>query len=133
MKKIISLLLFILLTVSLMACSNNNNSDIYTDTDEKEYMPVTEKKEITQSEAISLAKNDDTVNYFIGFTNFLEFYSISWGTCTAERNDDGWTVYLKGNVSGYTDEYKTNYKSKEKFSIKVKVSFDGYVGYPSYN
>lgn len=130
MKKSLLILLVILLCSGCVACSNN---DVYVP-DFPEY-EVPEVNKITQSEAIKLAQEDAYVKDFIANLSWLKHYYISWGTCEAylEESPDSWTVYLKGNVSGYTDDYKTNYKSAEKFSIIVDVSSSGIVGYPRNN
>lgn len=127
MKKISLCLLITLLLIPCWGCSANKSVDTY-DT----YTYMTTEKMITMSEAIQLAQDDDFVGYSIANLYFLKHYSISWGTCTAELTEDGnWTVKLKGNVSGYTDDYKTNYKSRESFSATVEVSSKGYVGLPN--
>ncbi|MBQ8849224.1 MAG: hypothetical protein IJ011_02690 [Clostridia bacterium] len=130
MKKIISVFLIALFAISLVACNNN---DVYVP-DFPEY-EAPENSRITQSEAIKLAQEDIDVKEFIANLNWLKHYYISWGTCEAytEGKTDSWTVYLRGNVSGYTDDYKMNYKSDESFSVIVDVSTNGIVGYPRNN
>ena len=58
------------------------------------------------------------------------FYTPDWGTITAEENySGGWDVVLKGTISGYTDDYKTDFEYDQKFTAKVTVSSSGYVSY----
>ena len=127
MKKFISVFLIILFAISLVACNDN---DVYVPTYE-----VLEDRRVTQSEAIKLAQEDVYVKRFIADMKWLKDYYISWGTCEAytEGSTDSWKVYLRGNVSGYTDDYNMNYKSRESFSIIVEVSTNGIVGYPKNN
>lgn len=131
MKKLLCIIFIALFALPLVAC--NNTTDVYV-TELPKY-EFSENSNITQSEAIKLAKEDIYVKELIGNSNQVKHPYIDWGTCEAYRegNPDGWTVYLRGNVSGYTDDYKMNYKSAESFSVIVDVSSKGIVGYPRNN
>ena len=64
------------------------------------------------------------------------FYTPDWGTCTARKVGGGWDVTLKGNISGYTDDYKKDFIYDKTFKVTVTVSSSGnitYVGYVSIN
>ena len=91
----------------------------------------TSKNSISESEAISLAKESSRVQDAIADKFGMEFYyTPSWGTCTAtQRSDGSWEVVLKGNISGYTDDHKTNFVSEKKFTVDVTVGSSGSVGY----
>ena len=88
---------------------------------------------MTSYRAISIAKNDYWVQNRILDCWNLEFaYEPNWGSCTAEQDADGtWIVTLKGNISGYTDEYKKNFISNKAFESTVKVNSEGEVKYTS--
>jgi len=83
----------------------------------------------TKAQAISLAKNSSKVQNEIAELYDLEFYyTPDWGTTTAKQSYDGsWEVVLKGNISGYKDEYKTNFIYDKKFKVTVKISEYGYI------
>ena len=88
---------------------------------------------MSESEAISKAKNSREVQNKIADKVGFEFYSTpDWGSCTAKKDyNGGYTVTLKGNISGYTDEYKTDFEYDKKFTAKVTVSSTGSITYIS--
>lgn len=102
--------------------SNNNYSTINT---------------ISESEAISIAKKSSKVqNKIADYWDMKFFYTPDWGTCTARKVGGDWDVTLKGNISGYTDDYKKDFIYDKTFKVTVTVSSSGnitYVGYVSIN
>ena len=102
--------------------SNNNYSTITT---------------ISESEAISIAKQSSKVqNKIADYWDMKFFYTPDWGTCTARKVGGDWDVTLKGNISGYTDDYKKDFIYDKTFKVTVTVSSSGnitYVGYVSIN
>ena len=87
------------------------------------------KPSITREQAISYAKNDLNVQDKIVKLYGLKFYyRPEWGTITATKDRNGnWDVVLQGTISGYTDDYKTEFLYKKKFEVDVTVYSSGYV------
>ena len=85
---------------------------------------------ITKSEAISIAKGSSEVHNEIAKKFGMKFFYVpDWGTVTAEEEYGGsWKVTLKGTISGYTDDYKSDFEYDKKFTAYVTVSTSGYVG-----
>lgn len=125
-KKIICLTSIVFILLVLVSC--NTYEDDYYEYDYS-YSYEEEDYDITKSEAIALAQESSKVESVIANKCGILFpYSPDYGTCTADDCGDYYYVYLKGNISGYTDEYKSNYVYDEVFSAKVRVDKDGYVG-----
>lgn len=118
MKKALSFIFVLALCLSLCACGGSGKSD---------------NKINDSDQAIRAAQNDDYIQYAIARKAGLKFYSIDWGTCTAKLVDKGgdkyWKVTLKGNVSGYTDDQKTNRKYAIGFTQEAYVYANGKVRY----
>lgn len=110
-------------------CSNNSNS--YDSSYDSDYSGGNTTTSITRSQAISYAKSSSTVQNKIANLYDLKFYyTPDWGTTTASQDSDGdWTVQIKGTISGYTDDYKTDFVYDKKFTVRVTVYSSGYVGY----
>ena len=74
---------------------------------------------INESKAISIAKESSKVQKKIADCWDMKFfYTPEWGTCTAEKKYNGdWEVVLKGNISGYTDDYKDDFIYDKKFPL----------------
>lgn len=108
--------------MSFVGCRDNSSSDYDYDYD---YSYT-----ITKSEAISIAKESSTVQNKIAAAYGMKFfYTPDWGTVTATENSDGsWKVVLKGTISGYTDDYKSDYEYDKKFTATVSISSSGRVG-----
>ncbi len=118
MKKLLALLLVGIMVLSLCACGSSTSSD-------------KETKITTSSEAISRVKNQypsgmfSIENRIANELGFRKYQNPVYGSQEAKENPDGsWTVTLKGNMSGYTDEYATNLQNKT-FTIKATVTADG--------
>ena len=134
MKKVISILLVLVMCFSICACSisEENQNSLGADNNIS-----AEPQRLSESDAIYAAKNDSTLKNVICSKFALQFYSIDWGHSDAYYVDGGdsfsgyWVVTLYGNISGYTDYYKTDYVIAEPFECEVRVSDDGDVGYPS--
>lgn len=141
MKKVLTLCLALCLMLSATACSmpNGSSSDSDYDNDyssdydsdygsdydsDYDYTPS-----MSESEAIAAVKNDSGIAQKIANLYGLKFfYQPDYGTCTATQNySGGWSVTLKGTISGYTDDYKTNFSYDNKFTVKASVSDSGYV------
>ena len=121
MKKVICLLLVV---ICFMGCfvgcgsdSSNNSGD---------------KKTVTNSDqAIAAVKNNLKGSAFsteqriasaLGFNNFSE---PRYGANTATQKQDGsWDVTLKGSMSGYVDDYHSDFKTFQ-FELKATVSETG--------
>ncbi len=129
MKKTISLLLLLAMVLSLCACGTTSSAPKTTtkrssSSYDYSYTPST----ISKSTAISKAQSSKTVQNAIADKYGMKFYyTPDWGTCTATKSGDGWKVTLKGNISGYTDDYKSNFIYDKKFTATVTVSGTGYV------
>lgn len=123
-KSFISMMLVIacMLTYCLMLTSCGNSNDASTSGDD-DY-----NKTITKEEAISIAKKSSKVQNEIANEKNLEFfYTPDWGSATAEKRGDGWLVVLKGTISGYTDEYKSDFEYDLKFTAKILMDSSGYI------
>ena len=121
MKKVIIILLVTLIAIFLTGC-NNNSMDNYSPS-LTSVSNVSNKK--GYSEAIQEAKEKQLTQYSIATQAGIKISPrIDWGTCTAVRNeeDTGWNVTLKGNVSGYRDDYKTDYISSKAFTYEVFIT-----------
>ena len=120
MKKVIIILLVTLIAISLTGC-NNNSRDNYSPS-LTSVINVSNRK--GYSEAIQEAKEEQFTQYSIATQAGIKTSPrIDWGTCTAVRNekDTGWDVTLKGNVSGYRDDYKMEYISPKAFTYEVFI------------
>ncbi|MBQ8718747.1 MAG: hypothetical protein IJ112_01115 [Oscillospiraceae bacterium] len=118
MKKLTALLLALVMCLSLCACGGGEQSK----KEEK-------NEEITSTQAINAVKNNKvgSVNWteqkIAGALGFKQFASPDYGTTDAEQNSDGsWTVVLKGSMSGYTDDYRSDY-DRMKFELEATVSY----------
>lgn len=118
------------LTVSLClwGCESNDSDSSYENKDYDNNNSVTTSS-ISKSQAISIAKGSSKVqNEIAEYYGMKFFYTPDWGTITASQQYDGdWEVVLKGKISGYTDDYKSNFIYDKTFSAKVTVSSSGYV------
>ena len=130
MKKFLSLLLIlaILSCGCLMGCDDTSSDDNYnSNNNNSSNSKPPASNSITEAQAISIAKNSSTVHNAIAREHYLKFYSTpNWGTVSSGRFGSGWQVSLQGTISGYTDDYKSNYKSA-KFTVTVNVDSDGFV------
>ena len=119
MKKWTALLLALVMCLALCACGGGGKSQ-----KEEE-----EDKELTSTQAINAVKNNKvgstnwTEQKIAGALGFKQFAEPEYGTTDAEQNSDGsWTVVLKGSMSGYTDEYRSDF-DRMKFELKATVSY----------
>ena len=135
MKRATFILLVLVISFSICACSisGENQNSLGAD-----HNISTESQKLSESDAIYAAKNDSTLQNAVCLEFDLQFYSIDWGHSNAyyvdgtEQDFEGfWVVTLYGNISGYTDYYKTDYVIAEPFECEVWVYDDGDVGYPS--
>lgn len=123
MKKIITYLVAVFMCIFLCACGSSTTSD-NTETEEK--------KITTSSEAIYEVKNHYPSNSMFSLDNqiagelhFKSYHSPKYGSENATENPDGsWTVTLKGNMSGYTDEYGRDLSTRN-FTVNATVTADG--------
>ncbi len=137
MKKAIFNLLVLVMCFSICACSITEDSQNPVDGTGS---AISQSQKLSESEAIRAAKNSSSVNNAIASKFDLQYYSIDWGYASAYYVDledvdtefeSYWVVTLYGNVSGYTDYYKTDYVIAEPFECEVDVSNDGDTSYPS--
>ena len=86
---------------------------------------------LTESQVISKVKSSSAVQNAIADLYDLKFYyRLDWGTIEVDEHpykDGYWLVYVRGNVSGYKDAYKTDFVYDKKFYVRVEVSSYGYV------
>ncbi len=125
MKKIISFWLFIIFIFSLSSCGSSNNT--YSDIPSYEDY-IREDVSISEHEAISIAKNSKKVQDEIAdYWDLKFYYTPDWGTCTASKSGQSWKVLLKGNITGYADDYKDDFRYGKTFKATVTVSPNGTV------
>ena len=126
-------LIIAVITAMLAGCCCPSGDSSDTGNDDYAYDDNNSKSSISESEAISIAKKSTEVQKAIANKHGLKFYSTpDWGTCTAKENYNGdWNVELKGNISGYTDDYKKNFVYDKTFTAKVTVSSSGSIEYVS--
>lgn len=126
MKKTV-ILAFIIFAFMLVLTSCNTYEEDYDDYD-YDYSYEEEDYEVTEYEAISLAQeNTKVINKIAEEFGLKFFYDPDYGTCTASNQGGEWKVTLKGTISGYTDDYKSNFVYDKKFTATVDVSKDGEV------
>ncbi len=123
MKKILCVLLAILITCSVVGCSTGSTNDSYSGNSSG-------SSKISKQEAIEIAKNSTKVKEAIASFYGLKFYAEpDYGTVTAEKDtyltEECWEVTLKGTISGYKDDYKTEAVYRKSFSKKVYISLTG--------
>ena len=117
MKKCLILILSLLLTLSFYGC--DSNSDGMTDTEAIDTEAIN-----TKSDAIEYAKSF-AKNYIVSELGFKQAYEPDYGVCDATQNSDGsWDVTLRGEMSGYTDEYRSEFETS-KFEFSTEVEPDG--------
>lgn len=127
MKKLVSLVLIFVFTFAVSSCGEN--SDSYQYEDNTPSYTVKEYSSVTKTEAISIAQKSKKVTDKIAEYHDLKFYyDPDWGTCTAEKSSGGWRITLKGNITGYADDYKKDFRYDKQFKATVLVSAVGVVG-----
>lgn len=135
-RSTIKRILVIVLAVACLGCSiwgfvdcSNSNYN-YDSSYDSDYSGGSTTTSITRSQAISYAKSSSTVQNKIANLYGLKFYyTPDWGTITATKQSNGdWKVVIKGTISGYTDDYKTDFVYDKKFTVTVTVYSFGYVG-----
>ena len=96
------------------------------------YTKITNKLTELDAYYVGLTKSSKVQKKIADCWDMKFFYTPEWGTCTAEKKYNGdWEVVLKGNISGYTDDYKDDFIYNKKFKAKVTVSPTGKVSYVS--
>lgn len=127
MRKRLAVFLTLLMCLTLAACGTSSGSE------EKE--TASQKATITSEyQAINAVKNEQFLTgklaeqRIAGELGFNQFYSPNYGVCDATQDDtDGsWIVTLRGSMSGYTDDYQSDFATF-KFELEAKVSADGTV------
>lgn len=130
MKRIIALTLALMVALALAACGGTSTSK--TSSSSSSPSKTEEKKITSESAAIECAKNSGAdyqiKSYFksVGIDNAMSF-QCDWGTCTAEQFGDSWRVTLKGNISGYRDDYNREYKTYS-FEYWAYINAEGRLG-----
>ncbi len=117
MKKIVLLILILIFTLSFCACGKKEK-DTTID---------------TAQEAISAVKSDNgafsTASRIASELGFYFYSEPNYGVCSAEMNEEGsWTVILKGNMSGFTNETKTDFDNYG-FIFTTTITTDGKISY----
>lgn len=120
MKRILALILVLALCLPLCACGG-----------EKGTVGKSDDKITTSSAAVRAVQNSSAVQNKIASVYGFKFYGIDWGTCTARWVEAGtsvkyWEVTLNGNIYGYKDDQKTDYK-RTGFTRKVSIYESGYI------
>lgn len=87
----------------------------------------------TEAQAINAVQNYMNGTSFsleqkiAGELGYKNFYSPDYATESATQNGDGsWNVTIKGNMSGYVDEYNDDLES-HRFEVCATVSIEGRV------
>ena len=113
--KLLSLAMAFVLLITLCSCGNSSSSSSVNTID-------------SESEAIAAVKDSFNIEQRIASAaGFAWFGNPDYGTSQAEEKGDGyWRVTIKGNLSGYTDEYKTDLDIK-KFTVAATVDSEGNV------
>lgn len=127
-RKLVSLLMvavcLFLVCANFIGCQENSSNDSDDAADAVADVPVS----ISESKAISIAKQSSYVQNKIAKEYGMKFfYTPDWGTVTATDQYSGWEVVLKGTISGYTDDYKSDFIYDKKFTAKVTMSNSGVV------
>lgn len=126
MKKLFALILVFALCFSICACGTDSSDSDSGST------------KITSSmQAVNRVKNGDSwtsagteIRMDLGF-KFNKIYDPDYGSCTAKENSDGsWDVTLKGNMSGYIDDYNEDFETYS-FTYTVTIDSDGEVKWSS--
>ena len=88
---------------------------------------------MTEKRAIEIAKSSSVVLNAVANRFGLQYYYQPDWTSNCTANEARWgdhvnyTVWLRGTISGYKDEFKTNYVSKQKFQVYLTFYYDGSV------
>ena len=115
----VSVCLF-LICVNFISCQEKSSNDSGDVAD----VPIS----ISKSEAIAIAQKSSYVQNEIAEKYGMKFfYTPEWGTVTATNEYSGWEVVLKGKISGYTDDYKSDFIYDKKFTARVRMSSSGTV------
>lgn len=128
MKKWTAMILALVMCFSLCACGSGKDTSAGSDyAEDEEY----EDRELTESEAVDAVKN----NVFGGMNlteqsicrelGFKQFYTPDYGTYDAEQKEDGsWEITLRGSMSGYLDDYHSDFDTK-KFELVATAEYSG--------
>ena len=124
MKKLSILLLIVFMTCCfvLTGCDDNSVSNNY-DSNYNSNNSFTSSF-ISKEQAISYAKKSSALqNQIAKLYGMKFFYTPDWGTITARDTTASgyWTLTIKGTISGYTDDYKTDFEYDKKFTALVQV------------
>lgn len=131
-------LLVVLLVVAIATVpSSETNSTPSNSTSDTE-VENTDKESVVHSgsEAIVAAKKYVANNsgyleqQIADECNFKNFYHPTYATYDDFAHISSWSVHVKGNISGYTDDYATDFK-QYKFEVILSVSEDGSVSLTS--
>jgi len=129
-KKVVSILTVVSLSCSLFAFTGcSTSSDTTASTTKATKATSRTRKKISESTAVSKVKDywgiEDKIASKFGL---VHYYSPDWGTSEVEYrwSDDRYRVTIYGNISGYTDNYKTKFSYDNKFEINAIV--DAYTG-----
>ena len=113
-------------SIILSSCSSTKEDDYSSSNNNSSNNNYSTINTISESEAISIAKQSSKVqNKIADYWDMKFFYTPDWGTCTARKVGDDWYVTLKGNISGYTDDYKKDFIYDKTFKVTVTVSSSG--------
>ena len=124
-KFFLSVLLLVVSAFCVVSCKNTQNSEYSSN-----HSSGSTTASITQSQAILYAKNSSTViNKIVNLYGLKYYYTPDWGTATATENVDGsWAVKIKGTISGYADDYKSDFVYRKKFTVTANVYSSGFIG-----
>ena len=128
-----SIALPLVMCLSLCACGSRDDTSTGSFASDDEVEETQEPIITTESQAIAAVKNEGYDDYNVAEQaiarklGFNQFYSPDYGVCEAEQQNDGsWEVTLNGSMSGYNDEYHSDFDTM-KFTLTATVTSDGRV------
>ena len=120
-KRFIILAVIVVLFLAFNIFGGDSSDDSYSGSSGSSSYSAIE----TSSDAISKAKNTYNLDQRIaGALGFKQFYQPDFGTSSAKEVNGTWKVTLKGKMSGYIDDYQSDFETY-KFEAVVTVSSGG--------
>ena len=124
-------LLVVLILISFIVAPPSDSNDMNNDNGPTSDNADSEEQVIFSGEqAIALAKEYIANNSvyleqkIADECNFSRYYAPIYATYDYHHNPSSWTVYVDGNIYGYTDNYATNLVNY-KFTISFSVQENG--------
>ena len=121
LKPICIILSAMLLFFNVTGCGNSSSSSGSNESITTSSQAISAVKNYMPGSALSLNQK------IAGALGFKNFHDPQFGTSTATQNSDGsWDVNIKGNMSGYVDDYHDVFESYN-FEVDATVSENGMV------